>query len=185
ARSTVAGEVGTVSGGSDQRFELAPGAYHVTGSAAGYDPVSQDVTVGPDGASVDLVVTPSAGAKIVVSRDKIDLRESIRFRTASATIDPASFPLLDQVVTVLRDYPEIRKLRIEGHTDSRGADATNLALSTSRAASVRQYLVDHGIAGDRLTSEGFGETRPLDPSETPDAWAKNRRVDLVVETWAE
>ena len=53
------------------------------------------------------------------------------------------------------------------------------------AASVRQYLVDHGIAPERVTSEGYGETRPLDPANDEQAWSKNRRVDFFIERWVE
>jgi len=73
------------------------------------------------------------------------------------------------------------RIRIEGHTDSRGGEDYNLRLSQDRAASVRAYLIDRGVAPKRLHSVGFGETRPLDPREIEEAWSQNRRVDFWIE----
>ncbi|MCA9488804.1 MAG: OmpA family protein, partial [Myxococcales bacterium] len=61
----------------------------------------------------------------------------------------------------------------------------NLELSKKRAASVREYFIEKGIAPERLTSEGYGETRPLDPANNEAAWSKNRRVDFFIERWEE
>ena len=71
-------------------------------------------------------------------------------------------------------------MRIEGHTDSRADDAFNIDLSQRRAGSVLKYLVEAGIAPDRLVSEGFGETRPVDTNETDAGRENNRRVEFVI-----
>ena len=131
------------------------------------------------GATTELVVELER-ALAEVTKERIEIKDSIYFETAKAVIKPESFELLDQVATILADYPEITLLRIEGHTDSRGRDSYNLELSKKRAASVRQYLVDKGISPERLESEGYGETRPLDPANNEAAWAKNRRVDFFI-----
>ncbi|MCA9491201.1 MAG: OmpA family protein [Myxococcales bacterium] len=183
ARTRISGVDGA--GGGDRRVELVPGTYRVEGNAPGFEAASLEVVVAEPGGEIALVLQPEVGAKVVVTRDRIDLRESVLFATASARILPASDDLLSQVAQILADYPEIELLRIEGHTDSRGDAAYNLKLSQERAASVRQWLIDHGIAGDRLESEGFGETRPLDPAQTAEAWALNRRVDLTIARWVE
>ncbi|MCA9494542.1 MAG: OmpA family protein, partial [Myxococcales bacterium] len=173
-------------GGAEQMRERGPGTYGLDASAVGYDPVHQDLVVADSSVVLDVTLSPAAKpGKIVVTRERIDLKESIQFETASAKIKSASNGLLDEVVTVLRDYPEIRVLRIDGHTDSRGSDSYNLELSKQRAASVRQWLIDHGIEADRLTSEGFGETRPLDDRNVAEAWAKNRRVEMTIEEWVD
>ncbi len=70
------------------------------------------------------------------------------------------------------------QVRVEAHTDSSGADAYNLGLSKRRAASVVDFLVSQGIASARLQSQGYGETKPIAPNNTPEGRAANRRVEL-------
>jgi outer membrane protein OmpA-like peptidoglycan-associated protein len=71
-------------------------------------------------------------------------------------------------------------VRIEGHTDDKGNDKKNLKLSQGRADAVRDYLVNAGIAGDRLQSQGFGETRPIADNKTKEGREANRRVEFVI-----
>jgi len=120
-----------------------------------------------------------------VTAERIDLKDTIEFETASSVIKAESFELLDEAVAILEDYPEIEILRIEGHTDRHGGDESNLRLSRRRADAVRQYFIHAGIAESRLESVGYGEARPVDPRPTPEADAKNRRVDFFVQRWAD
>jgi outer membrane protein OmpA-like peptidoglycan-associated protein len=110
----------------------------------------------------------------------IDLAERIEFEGSSATISPASRPLLEQVATLLSEHPEITKVQIEGHTDSQGSNAANLKLSQARADAVRSHLANYGIAADRMVAKGFGETRPLFPNTTEEGRAQNRRVVINI-----
>ena len=71
-------------------------------------------------------------------------------------------------------------VEIGGHTDSRGADDYNLELSQRRAAAVMRYLTENGIEAGRLTSEGYGEARPIDTNDTDAGRARNRRVVFVI-----
>ncbi len=87
---------------------------------------------------------------------EIQILKVIEFATGQATILPKSFPILDEVVRLLKVNPEITHLDIEGHTDNRGSDDLNEKLSDDRAKSVRKYLVEHGIEAGRLTAQGFG-----------------------------
>lgn len=186
ARTLLQGGGITSTGGADQTLELVPGTYGLDASAVGFTPTHVDLTVADASLKVDVPLAPAANpGRIVVTRERIDLKESIQFETASAKIKWTSFGLLDEVATVLRDYPEIHKLRIAGHTDSRGSEDYNLKLSQERAASVREWLVNHGIDPSRLVSEGFGESRPLDDRQTPEAYAKNRRVEMTIEEWVD
>ncbi len=121
-----------------------------------------------------------AQVRVVVTEDRIDLRESIFFETAKAVIKDVSFSLMDEVVQILKDHPELTKLRIEGHTDSRGSASYNKKLSQQRADSVMAYLVRAGVEKERLEAVGFGEERPLDDRQVEEAWEKNRRVDFFV-----
>ncbi len=166
------------------RYEggLLPGDYAVQATAPGYEPVQGTLSVA-DTAVEHTVVMTAVPTRVVVTRDRIDLKEKIYFDTGKATIQARSHALLDDTVGVLQEYPEIVKLRIEGHTDSRGSDSFNKDLSERRAASVRAYLEGKGIAAERLSSIGYGEERPLDEAKTSEAYAKNRRVDFFVETW--
>jgi outer membrane protein OmpA-like peptidoglycan-associated protein len=92
-----------------------------------------------------------------------------------------SFPLLQQVGLLLKANPQLKKVRIEGHTDDRADDAFNMDLSQRRAGNVRKYLVEEaGIAPERLLSEGFGETRPVDTNKTDAGRENNRRVEFVI-----
>lgn len=155
-------------------------------AAAGFEALEQAFAVPREGAPVEAVLTlKPVETAVVVTRERIDLKESVYFETGRSTIKKVSYPLLDEVVKILKDYPEIQKLRIEGHTDSRGSEATNQRLSEGRAASVRTYLIEAGIDAGRLSSQGFGESKPLDKRENAEAWEKNRRVDFFVESWVD
>jgi outer membrane protein OmpA-like peptidoglycan-associated protein len=80
----------------------------------------------------------------------------------------------------LKANPDIKRMRIEGHTDNRGNADMNLDLSKRRAASVRQWLVDHGVESERLESEGYGLTRPIASNDTDEGRALNRRVEFKI-----
>lgn len=118
-------------------------------------------------------------ALVVVTANNIEIKEKVFFDTDKATIQPKSFKVLNDVAAVLADSPKIR-LRIEGHTDNAGKEKQNLTLSTDRARSVREYLVKRGVAGTRLEAGGFGQSRPLEPNDTPAGREKNRRVEFVI-----
>ena len=109
---------------------------------------------------------------------KIVLR-GVNFDFDKANIRDDARPILDEAVRALGEAGEVR-VAVEGHTDATGADAYNMTLSRRRAESVRAYLESHGVAGDRLTTEGFGETKPVASNETRDGRAQNRRVELRI-----
>jgi outer membrane protein OmpA-like peptidoglycan-associated protein len=119
-------------------------------------------------------------AKVTVSKDKIYIADQVFFQTGKAKIKPESFGLLDEVARVLKEHPEIKKLRIEGHTDNVGKPEANAKLSKARAASVRDYLVKKQVAAKRLESAGFGDSRPVVDNSTEQGRARNRRVDFVI-----
>jgi outer membrane protein OmpA-like peptidoglycan-associated protein len=107
---------------------------------------------------------------------EINLREQIQFETDSAEIRPVSIPIIEQMVNLLRENQNLTLVAIEGHTDERAPDDHNLRLSTDRANSVMNALVQRGIAADRLVAGGFGEYCPKDPRHNAAAWEQNRRV---------
>lgn len=158
---------------------MKTGDYEVRASAEGYKPGKANApTLAKDGTS-ELVLTLDE-AQAELKGERIDLRDRVYFDLSKATIQDRSFTLLDEVVAILTEHPELTKLRIEGHTDSRGSASSNKSLSQRRADSVRQYLIGKGIAADRLVAVGFGEDKPLDTAANEAAWAKNRRVDFFV-----
>ncbi|WAS85148.1 MULTISPECIES: adventurous gliding motility protein AgmC [unclassified Corallococcus] len=118
--------------------------------------------------------------KVLVEGERIFILEKVYFATNKDVILPRSFPILKQVAAVLRANPQVELLRIEGHTDSQGNDAANLDLSKRRAASVKTFLVNEGIAAERLDSEGFGESKPVDTNNTAAGRENNRRVEFNI-----
>ncbi|HEY1098770.1 MAG TPA: OmpA family protein [Myxococcota bacterium] len=117
---------------------------------------------------------------VVVTKEKIELKETVFFDSGKDTIQKRSFSLLDQIALVLKAHPEVKKVRIEGHTDSDGPDDKNLDLSKRRARAVLTALVSRGVDVDRLDSEGYGETKPIADNKTKAGKAINRRVELAI-----
>ncbi|MEO1334447.1 MAG: OmpA family protein, partial [Myxococcota bacterium] len=115
-----------------------------------------------------------------ISARRIEILDLVYFRTASAVIDKRSFPLLDNVASVINSHPEISLVRVEGHTDASGSTASNQRLSQRRAESVVAYIVKRGVAPSRLTAVGYGETKPVASNVTPEGRSKNRRVEFTI-----
>ena len=106
-----------------------------------------------------------------------DYAKTILFETAKSSFQKQTFPVLQAITAILKEYPD-SKFSIEGHTDSDGKDDANQKLSEGRAAAVKNYLVENGIDASRLTSAGFGESKPIDTNKTKAGKANNRRVEV-------
>lgn len=117
---------------------------------------------------------------VEITVDHIEIKEKVLFEIDKAVIRPESFGLLDQVVEVLKENPRVKQVRVIGHTDNDGEERYNQQLSEKRAAAVRTYLVEHGIATERLESEGRGESDPLASNDTSKGREKNRRVEFLI-----
>ena len=115
-----------------------------------------------------------------VVKDEIKIYQRIEFETDKAKIRHESEVVLRAVLDVLVDHPEIKAVRVEGHTDNVGAAKYNYGLSKRRAASVVAWLVEHGIDRQRLFPEGFGLERPIASNSTPVGRQKNRRVEFHI-----
>lgn len=111
---------------------------------------------------------------------EIQVFGKVLFRVGSADIEPRSEPLLDQLAAALRASPEVRRVRVEGHTDDVGDADFNQQLSERRARRVVDALESRGIDDDRLEPVGHGETRPAAPNGAPAGRAKNRRVEFII-----
>jgi OmpA-OmpF porin, OOP family len=93
---------------------------------------------------------------------------------------PESFPMLQEITNLLKANKDIKRMRIEGHTDNRGPADVNKKLSGARATSVMNWLVQHGIDAPRLEAQGFGMEKPIEDNATDDGRAKNRRVEFKI-----
>ena len=118
----------------------------------------------PKGATVNSVGCWALKGVVLFDHDKWELK-------------PAAYPLLDEVVTIMKKNPDIGGV-IEGHTDSTGPEAYNQPLSEKRARSVEAYIESHGIDPARFTVKGYGESKPIAPNDTPEGRQENRRVEL-------
>jgi len=103
--------------------------------------------------------------------------KTILFNSGKATFKQETFAVLQSITAILKQYPS-SKFSIEGHTDSDGKDAANQKLSEERAGAVKNYLIENGIDASRLSSAGFGESKPIDSNKTAKGKANNRRVEV-------
>ena len=117
---------------------------------------------------------------VMITEKEIKIYQEVKFKFDSAVILPESDTILTAVKTVFVEHPDLKKIRVEGHTDNKGQPAYNKALSQKRAASVVKWLTDHGVEKARLISEGFGQEKPIDTNETDAGRANNRRVAFTI-----
>ncbi|MFZ5893096.1 MAG: OmpA family protein [Myxococcota bacterium] len=108
---------------------------------------------------------------------EVELLQPIEFEVGKAVIKPASYAILDEVLTLMKARGELR-IGVYGHTDNRGSEKLNTRLSTERAAACMKYLIEKGITAGRLESQGFGPTKPIADNATPEGRARNRRVEF-------
>ena len=105
--------------------------------------------------------------------------KTILFDTGKTTLKPASLEVLDNAAAILNQYP-VSNFYVDGYTDSVGRDTLNQTLSEGRAASVVTYLIEKGVASNRLESRGFGEANPLESNNTRAGRRTNRRVEITL-----
>ncbi|MBK8256243.1 MAG: OmpA family protein [Polyangiaceae bacterium] len=121
---------------------------------------------------------PKKPSLVIVTATEIKITQQIHFEFDKDIIRKESYAILDAVVEVLVKNPKI-KIEIQGHTDNKGSPVYNKALSDRRAASVKKYLVGHGVEAGRLTSKGYGMEVPIVPNTNDQNRALNRRVQFV------
>ena len=148
----------------------------LTASAESYFPIAEVVDVTNETETVtvtkDLIIVPLRVGETI-------LLNNITFGSGSSTLTGDSFSDMDRVVDLLKAFPNL-KIEIAGHTDSSGNDGLNMRLSRSRAQSVSEYIIGHGISKERVVFKGYGETKPVATNLTPGGRAQNRRVEFVV-----
>lgn len=140
-------------------------------------PIYEQTTVLVKEMAQEMTASAQAMADAISKSGKLDIY-GITFATGQATITPASDAVLSDLLAVLTANADWQ-LRIEGHTDNVGTPAANLKLSQARAAAVAAWLTGKGVAANRLTTDGLGDTQPVGPNTTEEGRARNRRVVLI------
>jgi outer membrane protein OmpA-like peptidoglycan-associated protein len=128
-----------------------------------------------DGCPEDTSNSPAA-----LAGTRIQLAQVVTFDTGRPTLQSSSRATLDAVAQLLRDHPEVRRVRIEGHTDNSLNARRAQRLSLQRARQVLRYLQRAGVVKRRMVAQGLGATRPLVEGDTDDARARNNRIELVI-----
>jgi len=175
------------SGAADQngafRFQdVAPGTAQVIVDADGYLALTEnvDVKVRTENTADILLKKRPKNANVTVGKGEIFIKQQIQFAIDSATILPESNGLLNEIADALVKNPRIKRVEVQGHTDNTGTPDHNKQLSNDRAAAVVSWLSAHGVAADRMTAVGYGQTKPLVPNVTAGNRAKNRRVQFII-----
>ncbi len=154
--------------------DVEPGTWPITVQADGYISDSRSVSL-----FANETVNVSFDLRDALREGAVLSFDNIYFASGSATLKPESYSILDSVAILLRNNPTSR-IQISGHTDSDGSEASNQTLSERRAQSVYQYLLSTGIADNRLTTAGYGESIPVVPNNSAANKAKNRRIEFLV-----
>lgn len=150
--------------------------YALNASAEGYLFFSKNYSVAQSGTGkpvyLDVQLDPiRAGASIAL--------RNIFFETASYALLPASTAELNKLLKLMQANPAMR-IEVGGHTDNVGKDAANQVLSEQRANAVRDFLVEHGIAAERMVAKGFGAAKPVASNDSEEGRALNRRTEVTV-----
>lgn len=125
-------------------------------------------------------VVPKEKPRVIIGRQKLEIRERIFFASDKADILRPSFSILDHLAKVILDHPELPPIVVEGHTDDRGLTVHNRKLSQARAQAVCAYLIDKGVAPGRVLPKGFGPDKPIDDNKTARGRSNNRRVEFIL-----
>ncbi|MFN0249512.1 MAG: OmpA family protein [Kofleriaceae bacterium] len=123
---------------------------------------------------------PPGPDKVILTPSNIAITDKVQFETGKADLKPVSFPLLDEVVTVMKGNPQIELVEVGGHTDSTGTPDGNRTLSQARAETVMKYIASKGIAKGRLEAKGYGQDVPVADNESEPGRDANRRVEFNI-----
>jgi outer membrane protein OmpA-like peptidoglycan-associated protein len=160
------------------KLDMAPGYYSVFVQKDGYGIFREDTSM--IASDVTEVVATLTKARTEVKKESIDILEKVFFQKGSAVIQARSFPLLDEIANVLLRNSGIKRIEVAGHTSSEGSLEFNNKLSTDRATSVLNYLIERGVSEIRLHAKGYGPSSPLVSEKSEADRAKNRRVEFNI-----
>nr|WP_315824427.1 OmpA family protein [Paraflavitalea speifideiaquila] len=122
---------------------------------------------------------PGAKVERVGEGIVVEFSDKILFGFDQSNLSASAEGNLDKLVGVLKENPDT-DIEVQGHTDSKGADAYNMGLSERRASSVASYLRNRGVSASRVTTKGYGETAPVASNDTEEGRAQNRRVNFLI-----
>jgi outer membrane protein OmpA-like peptidoglycan-associated protein len=148
--------------------------YQITAEAQGYNP--RTVIVDPKDVTAEKTVLRDIS---LAPKGQTIVLDHLIFAQGRAVIDPKSYSGLDEVAQMMKENTRI-EIQLEGHTDNVGSAKANLELSQKRVDAVKKYLVEKGIAKNRIQTKAFGGTQPLKNEMTPEARAANRRVEMRI-----
>ncbi len=164
-------------------MEVLAGTYKVVISAKKYVDYTGRLEIKKDDRLIPIfpLIKRPTSKHIIILENKIEVRQEIHFKKGKASLMAKSNKILSQVVDILKQNPQIKKLKIEGHTDNRGKAKFNKYLSQKRAEAVLDYLVNNGVEATRLTAVGYGAEMPIASNRTRSGRKKNRRVEFIIE----
>jgi outer membrane protein OmpA-like peptidoglycan-associated protein len=162
--------------------ELEPGEYLVEAEAPNYLVRGRRVLLKKgETTNADFILRPVPRvATAELTTGEVKIKQQIQFEFSKATILKESDFILDEVADVLIRNPQLKAIRIEGHTDDVGGKEPNQVLSEDRALAVQKALIERGVEPERLQAQGFGMTKPLASNKTEAGRAKNRRVQFRI-----
>lgn len=149
---------------------VKPHAFDIEGIGAADQPIIISNMRVANGGGMNMLGKKFTDAKLIT--------HGINFDIDKATIKPESMGTLNMIAGILKDNPDL-KFEVDGHTDNSGTSAHNAALSQQRADAVKGQLTTMGVDAGRLTTKGFGDTKPISDNTTPEGKANNRRVEFV------
>jgi outer membrane protein OmpA-like peptidoglycan-associated protein len=161
-------------------FALPPGEWTLFVSAPDLGVEWLPLSIAPDDRTLrelDVVLGPVV---VLTTKEEVVLLEDVQFDSDKATIKPESLPLVHQIATTLSQHSEIARVELQGHTDDKGSNRYNQGLSQERVTTIMAFLIQQGVAPERLTSVGYGEACPLVPNRTEADRAANRRVQIFI-----
>ncbi len=148
--------------------------YQITATAEGYN--LKTIIVAPKDIDANNTVIRTIS---LTPKGQTIVLEDLIFAQGKSVIDRKSYPGLDEVVQMMKENSKI-EIQLEGHTDNVGSSKANLALSQDRVDAVKKYMVSKSISKNRIQTKAFGGSQPLGNEMTPEARAKNRRVEMRI-----
>jgi outer membrane protein OmpA-like peptidoglycan-associated protein len=180
-RGAEAFEAVFVGADGEEVLELPPGTWSLVIESSEHGLASQEIVfTGRDDEPFQEVTFRLKAREVETTSEEVVVLDAVRFEKDSDVLEAASIQLLDEVAANLLKFEQVAKVEVQGHTSSEGAPEYNVDLSQRRMDNVVRYLVERGVAEDRLVAVGYGEACPLESNDTAEGRASNRRVQFIV-----